>query len=132
MNDVSRRTWLKAIAGISILPSAATAQPAPSLSVVRSRVDRTGVPHNAAIANSHIDFKVLTGDTRGGVFIIENRDLTPGGPPGHLHYSQEEWFYLVDGGELRMEIGDQKLTLHPGDSVLAPRNVPHVWAYVGA
>ncbi len=98
MNDVSRRTWLKAIAGISITPSLVGAQPAPALSVVRSRVDRTGGPHKAAVGNSHIDFKVLSGDTRGGVFIMENRDLTPGGPPRHLHYSQEEWFYLVDGG----------------------------------
>jgi len=30
-----------------------------------------------------------------------------------------------------MEIGSQKITLNAGDSVLAPRKVPHVWAYVG-
>ena len=30
-----------------------------------------------------------------------------------------------------MEIGDQKIQLKPGDSLLAPRNVPHVWAYLG-
>jgi quercetin dioxygenase-like cupin family protein len=30
-----------------------------------------------------------------------------------------------------MEVGETKLRLKPGDSVLAPRNVPHVWAYLG-
>ena len=33
-------------------------------------------------------------------------------------------------GEFRVEIADQKLTLRPGDSVLMPRNTPHVWAQV--
>ena len=33
-------------------------------------------------------------------------------------------------GEFRVEIGEQKLTLKPGDSVLMPRKVPHVWAQV--
>lgn len=31
-------------------------------------------------------------------------------------------------GEFRFEIGHEKIVLHPGDSVLGPRNVPHVWA----
>jgi hypothetical protein len=30
-----------------------------------------------------------------------------------------------------MEVGDERFTLQPGDSVLAPRQVPHVWAYTG-
>jgi quercetin dioxygenase-like cupin family protein len=31
-------------------------------------------------------------------------------------------------GEFRFEIGHEKIGLHPGDSVLRPRSVPHVWA----
>ena len=34
-------------------------------------------------------------------------------------------------GESRVEIGDQKFILNPGDSVLMPRQIPHVWAHVG-
>ena len=30
-----------------------------------------------------------------------------------------------------IEVGDERFTLRPGDSILASRNVPHVWAYVG-
>ncbi len=29
-----------------------------------------------------------------------------------------------------MEIGQERMRLKPGDSVLAPREIPHVWAYV--
>ena len=30
-----------------------------------------------------------------------------------------------------VEVGAERFTLAPGDSLLAPRRVPHVWAHVG-
>ncbi len=77
-----------------------------------------------------IDFKVSTLDTNGGFFVIENTDALKGGPPRHLHHEQEEWFYVVESDYV-VEIGDERHSLGPGDSVLAPRKVPHVWAHVG-
>ena len=77
-----------------------------------------------------IDFKVSSLDTNGDLFIIEVTDDSKGGPPRHLHHEQEEWFYVIEG-EYVVEIGDERYRLGPGDSVLAPRGVPHVWAHVG-
>lgn len=77
-----------------------------------------------------IDFKVATEDTSGSLFVIENTDIQKGGPPRHLHHDQDEWFYVVSGRYV-IEIGDEKHQLGPGDSILAPRKVPHVWAHVG-
>jgi quercetin dioxygenase-like cupin family protein len=77
-----------------------------------------------------IDFKVSSLDTNGDLFIIEVTDDSKGGPPRHLHHEQEEWFYVIDG-EYIVEIGDERYRLGPGDSILAPREVPHVWAHVG-
>ena len=56
--------------------------------------------------------------------------MKKGGPAKHLHYDQEEWFYVVEGNFL-FEIGEERFQLKTGDSVLAPRRVPHVWAYTG-
>jgi mannose-6-phosphate isomerase-like protein (cupin superfamily) len=131
MPDAERRSLLKALAVLSLSPVFSSSQPGEALHVVRAREDRTGLPHKAARAGSHLDFKVLTAETNGALFVMENRDMIRGGPPRHIHYEQEEWFFLIEGGEILMEIGDQKLRLKPGDSVLAPRNVPHVWAYLG-
>ena len=78
---------------------------------------------------SHIDFKTSTQDNR-DIFIIENTFHAKGGPARHLHHEQDEWFYAVEG-EFIIEIGQEKYQLHQGDSILAPRNIPHVWAYVG-
>jgi mannose-6-phosphate isomerase-like protein (cupin superfamily) len=77
-----------------------------------------------------LDFKVSTAGTEGGLFIVENTFHERGGPARHLHHQQDEWFYALEG-EFQFEIGDQRLTLKPGDSVLGPRRVPHVWAYTG-
>ena len=44
----------------------------------------------------------------------------------HLHHEQDEWFYVVEG-EYEMHVGDERFRLGPGDSLLAPRKVPHVW-----
>ena len=78
---------------------------------------------------STIQFKVA-GQGSDGLFVLENTFHAKGGPARHLHYDQDEWFYVV-AGEFLMEVGDERFALHPGDALLAPRNVPHVWAHVG-
>ena len=77
-----------------------------------------------------IDFKMSSLDTNGDLFIVEVTDNSKGGPPRHLHHEQEEGFYVI-AGEYIVEIGDGRYMLGPGDSVLAPREVPHAWAHVG-
>lgn len=56
--------------------------------------------------------------------------LAKGGPARHLHYDQDEWFYILEG-EFIFEVGTELFRLQPGDSLLAPRQVPHVWAFIG-
>jgi mannose-6-phosphate isomerase-like protein (cupin superfamily) len=77
-----------------------------------------------------IDLKVSTLDTNGGLCIVEITYNLKGGPARHLHHGQEEWFYVVQS-EYVIEVGDERYELGPGDSVLAPRKVAHVWAHVG-
>lgn len=78
---------------------------------------------------SAIAFKVA-GQGPDGLLILENTFHHKGGPARHLHYEQDEWFYAAEG-EFVVEIGGTRVLLHPGDSILAPRKVPHVWAYTG-
>ena len=44
--------------------------------VVRARADRTGEPHTVPQVDSRLDFKVLTADTGGSLFVLENRDMS--------------------------------------------------------
>ncbi len=75
-------------------------------------------------------YKVAPGDTNGQLFVIEQTMLAKGGPPRHVHFEQDEWFFPLEG-DFVAEVGDQRHALRPGDSLLAPRRQPHVWAYVG-
>jgi len=76
-----------------------------------------------------LQIKISTDDTDGALFVFEHAEMGKGGPPRHFHYEQDEWFYAIKG-TFAFEIGDKQFTLGPGDSLLAPRMVPHVWAYV--
>jgi quercetin dioxygenase-like cupin family protein len=78
---------------------------------------------------SYIDFKFVPNENN-DLFIIENVFHAKGGPARHLHYEQDEWFYALEG-QFIVEIGEDRQLLNPGDSVLGPRRIPHVWAYVG-
>jgi mannose-6-phosphate isomerase-like protein (cupin superfamily) len=73
--------------------------------------------------------KVSTRDTGGGMYIFQHTGMAKGGPPRHVHHEQDEWFYAIEG-EFAMEVGEEKFRLKPGDSLLAPRKVPHAWACV--
>lgn len=94
---------------------------------VSAGADRFGEQRSLGI--SAIDFKLTPQDSQ-GVLVIENTFHARGGPARHLHYEQDEWFYILEG-DFSFEVGAERYTLRPGDSLLAPRQVPHVWAYVG-
>ena len=96
---------------------------------VASGADRLGEQHT--IGASSTAFKVLTRESQGAAFVMENSITQKGGPPRHLHHAQDEWFYVVTG-EFVFEIGSHRFRLAPGDSILGPREVPHAYAFVGA
>ncbi len=99
----------------------------PSAVRVAAGADRSGEERGLGI--STIAFKVTTPNPN-DLFILENTFRAKGGPARHLHYDQDEWFYILEG-EFQFEVGADRFRLHVGDSLLAPRQVPHVWAFVG-
>ena len=68
---------------------------------VAAGADATGTEHHGPREGTHLDFKVLTKDTQAGFFLVEHRNVPQGGPVRHLHYAQEEWFYLIEGNKVR-------------------------------
>ena len=101
--------------------------PDPAVLCVLAGADRFG--EHRPLGISRIDFKVTPQD-ESGLLTLENTFHAKGGPARHLHYDQDEWFYAAEG-EFVLEVGQERFTLRSGDSVLAPRRVPHVWAHVG-
>ena len=76
-----------------------------------------------------LSIKVSGKDTGGELLIFEHKDMGKGGPPRHVHFEQDEWFYVIEG-EYAFEVGDEKFRLKRGDTLFAPRQVPHGWAHI--
>ncbi len=74
--------------------------------------------------------KVSTADTAGGVYVFESTREKEGGPSFHLHYEQDEFWYILKG-EFLFKVGEETFTAKAGDTVFGPRNVPHAFAKVG-
>jgi len=134
---LSRRTLLTsavaAAAGRKLPIEQATAAPAPALShavVVRAGHDRAET-HLKLLGVTPFDIKVSTADSDGALFVLEHRDMDKGGPVRHLHFEQDEWFYPIKG-QFLFEVGDETFRLQAGDSMFAPRRVPHRWACVSS
>jgi len=90
-------------------------------------IDRFNEHH--ALGTSTIDVKLSPTETNGAALIIEHTSRAHGGPARHLHHGQDEWFHALEG-EFVVEVGERRFHLSPGDTLLAPREVPHVWAHV--
>jgi quercetin dioxygenase-like cupin family protein len=92
--------------------------------------DREGVPPRGRLGAT--TFKVLTHETQGGLFVMEQLHRSKGaGPDRHLHHEQDELFFVIEG-EYIAEIGSQRFHLTAGDSVLGPRGTPHAYVFVGS
>lgn len=79
--------------------------------------------------NGRFDCKISGKDTGGELCVFETFRTAKGGPPLHIHRDQDEWFFVRDG-EFVFRVGDETVTARAGDSVLAPRGVPHAFANV--
>jgi quercetin dioxygenase-like cupin family protein len=139
---IHRRAFLRSAA--SVIPAAAlqnvlaqsspesqspTLNPIPA-GPVPAGADRTG--HLHSLGFSSLAFKVIPSDTAGNLLVIEHSNLMPDtGPALHLHLSQEEWFYVMEG-EVRFQVGERRMRLGPGESILAPRRIAHTFSASGS
>jgi|GEM_PF-308194 len=98
------------------------------IAAVAAGNDREGQRHQIGV--SATTYKVVTSETKGDLFVIEQANQRRGGPPLHLHHGEDELFYALEG-EYVVQVGDKKFPLKAGDCVLGPRGVPHSWAFVG-
>ena len=81
------------------------------------------------IMGGRFDLKVSAKDTGGELCIYDTERSSKGGPALHLHHAQDEWFYVLKG-EFVVKVGEDVVTLGPGDSAFAQRKVPHAFAMV--
>jgi mannose-6-phosphate isomerase-like protein (cupin superfamily) len=79
-----------------------------------------------------LDIKVLltTEATDGAISVLMGWHKPGEGPGDHVHFSQEEMFFIVEG-TYEMTVGGHTTTAGPGTIVFIPRNVVHRFKNVG-
>src|SRR5262245_38365694 len=67
----------------------------------------------------------LSGADSGGAYCLLEVGLAPGmSVPRHTHTREDEAYFVLVG-ELEVTVGDEVFILRPGDSIMAPRDIPH-------
>lgn len=67
----------------------------------------------------------LSGIDTGGAYCLLEVSLAPGMPvPRHTHTREDEAYFVL-AGELAVTVGEKTFVLRPGDTLLAPRDIPH-------
>lgn len=65
-------------------------------------------------------------DTDGAFSVFAYTGYDKIGPSFHLHHSQDELFYVVEG-RYRFVVAEETMELDKGDTIFLPRNIPHSW-----
>jgi quercetin dioxygenase-like cupin family protein len=87
----------------------------------------------AATSTEHLWFlntlhtvRVRHDEGEDGISVMEA--LAPHGdsPPLHVHKTEDEAFHVLEG-ELRVRAGDADVTVAAGETLLAPKHVPHTY-----
>lgn len=95
--------------------------------IVRAGQDRRQEELN--IMGGQFDCKVSSKDTNGALLMYDTLRRAKGGPALHLHYAQDELFYIIKG-EFIVRVGDDTFNLKAGDFAFAPRKIPHSFAKI--
>jgi quercetin dioxygenase-like cupin family protein len=70
--------------------------------------------------------KARASDTGGAIGLVEGTFYQGFGPPMHIHWREDEAFYVLEG-EIRFRKGDDDFVAGPGTWVWGPRGVPHAF-----
>jgi quercetin dioxygenase-like cupin family protein len=67
----------------------------------------------------------LSGPDTGGAYCLLEVSLAPGRAVSRHTHTREDEAYFVLAGELEVSVGEKTFVLRPGDTLLAPRDIPH-------
>lgn len=80
------------------------------------------MPDTLWFFDNHVTIHAESGDR--GFALLEMRGPHGDEPPLHLHRTEDEVFTVLEG-RLSFAVGDEAIAAGAGETVVAPRNVPH-------
>lgn len=76
--------------------------------------------------NSLVHLRVSAEDGNDGMSVLEHVAPHGDSPPIHIHRDEDEVFHIMEG-EFRFQLAGRQLRLTRGDTIMAPRGIPHTY-----
>jgi quercetin dioxygenase-like cupin family protein len=76
--------------------------------------------------DSLVTIRVSERDSDDGISVIEHEVPFGSSPPLHVHRNEDEVFHLLSG-EARFSVAGKDIAATAGDTLLAPKGVPHTY-----
>jgi uncharacterized cupin superfamily protein len=86
----------------------------------------TSLTQERAFLDTRVAFPVSHADGTDGVSVMTSWAPAGHSPPLHVHRTEDEVFHVLEG-RLTVLIGDTTSAAAAGDTLLAPRGVPHTF-----
>ena len=80
--------------------------------------------HGLWFLNVHVVIALSQRDNQDGISVLRHHAPFGDAPPWHVHHEEDEIFHVL-AGELRFKVGDRTILVRAGDTLNAPRGVPH-------
>ncbi len=76
--------------------------------------------------NTRVAIRLTSAAGQDGICVIEHQAPFGDSPPLHVHRNEDEVFHVLEGS-LRFRVDDRELTAGAGETVVAPKAVPHTY-----
>jgi quercetin dioxygenase-like cupin family protein len=90
-------------------------------------MDKSTADHRSLwFLNTHVTIRVSSRDSLDGISVLEHWASQGDSPPLHIHHDEDEIFHVLEG-EVRYRVGDQEHRARTGETLLAPKGIPHTY-----
>lgn len=76
--------------------------------------------------DGRVSVRLAQRENAGGVSVLEHRLPYGSAPPTHVHHDEDETFHILEGC-VRFRVGGAERIVRAGDTLIAPRGVPHAF-----
>jgi quercetin dioxygenase-like cupin family protein len=90
----------------------------------RQEIDQKTATDMFWFGNTLVALRARASASEDGVSIVEHWMPHGEAPPLHIHQSEDEYFHVLDG-VMRFEVGGKTIIASAGDTLTAPKGVPH-------
>lgn len=76
--------------------------------------------------DTHIKIRISGDENGDNISVLEHHAYHGDTPPLHIHHTEDEVFIVLQG-EFRFVIGSNEHRLKTGETILAPKGIPHAY-----